>query len=71
MHSSPLEASFDDEFVGTLDHARTHRPPLVLELRVLHQELPFPQIAQVFADPFQFSKIRREAIGHAQEWSTP
>ena len=66
-YPSAHEARFDDEFVGTLDHARTNRPNLMLELRVLHQELPFPQIAQGFADPFQFSKRRRESIGHAQE----
>ena len=31
MHPSPLQTSFDHEFVGTFHHARTNRPPILAE----------------------------------------
>ena len=50
MHPSTLEASLDDQFVGTLDQARPNWPALLVELRVLHERFPFAEVTQVLMD---------------------
>ncbi|HEX9135341.1 MAG TPA: hypothetical protein VF905_00160 [Nitrospirota bacterium] len=62
MPSWPFEASLDDVFIGTLHHARTNRPTVALELRILHQRFPLEQVVQVLLDPFLLSEIPFETI---------
>ena len=67
MHASSFEAGFDDEFVGTFHHTRPNRPACSSERGILHQSQAFAQIPQVLTDVWAFSKLGREALGHAQK----
>jgi hypothetical protein len=69
MHSRPLEARFDDVLVGTLNHSRTDRPAVTLELRILHQSLSLAQVIQLGTHLFFLSEVIGETISHTQEWT--
>jgi len=69
MHSCPFETGFDDVFVGTLHHTRTNRPPIALELRVLHERFSFAQVIQVLVDSFLLGKLGPQAVSHVQQGS--
>jgi hypothetical protein len=69
VHAWPFETSFDDIFVGTLDHARTNRPAVLAKLRILHQCLSLAQVVQMGVDLFSFCKIAEEMSGHLQQRS--
>ncbi len=67
MHPSPLQTSFDHEFVGTFHHARTNRPPILSEGGILHERLSLLQVTQMLANAFQFSQMNRQALAQAKE----
>jgi len=49
MHPGSFQTGFDDQLVGTLDHARANRPARLLISRILHVSLAFLQIGQFLA----------------------
>src|SRR5947209_8649593 len=67
MHARSFEASFDHVFVRTLYHARTDRPALFSELRVLHQRLSFAEVSQMATFFFLLGSVTQQTVSHTQE----
>ncbi len=63
MPACPLEARFDDQFVGTLHHARANRPALASELGILHQPLAFAETSPDARAPLLVQSIQEEGAG--------